>query len=223
MADKRIVLSNSQLARPFSIASWTKVRIALRLIMTNTGANISSASFWVGLSSGTTNLIMDATTDNWCGIVTATGASAAPVTMVYGTSPSRYKYSSNVMAAKRVGSTATSNSSTIDSADFMGLKADATLAHRSLLFVDITRGSPNYTINAALAYDYWSAGTGDATLADFLLQAETASPSHTNHVAGTAKTLAVDESTGAFNAVNIGWNKTSPTIEICDLAVVKLA
>lgn len=216
VVDKRIVLANSQFARPFSIASWTKLRIGLRLIMNNTGATITTPRLFVGLSAGSTNLIMDATTDNWCGVATqgswsyyAGGFPAAPVEY----------YGYNMRATKRVGSTLTDNTSSITGD--ASLPADATTADRTVIFVDITRGSPNYTFQVQ-KYRNVDAASVDVSLATFLAKVEEATPTISSHGAGTAKTLAVDESGGAFDHVNIGWDKASPTIEICDLAIVKL-
>lgn len=217
VVDKRIVLSNSQFARPFSISSWATLRIGIRWITNNTAATITTPRFYIGLSSGSTNLIMDATTDNWCGIATqgswsyyAGGFPAAPVEY----------FGYNMRATKRVGSTLTDNSSS--STPDASVPADATTADRTILFVDITKGSPNYTF-LVRKYRNVDAPSVDISAADFLTKMGEPTPTATSHGLGTAKTLAVDETTGVFNHVNIGWDQASPTIEICDLAVAKLS
>jgi len=213
VADKRIVLANSQFARPFNIGTWTTLRIGLRLIMNNTAATITTPRFYVGLSSGSANLVMDASTDNWCGV-------ASQGSWSYFAGPPKEYYNYNMRATKRVGSTLTDNSSSIT--PDASLPADATTADRTLLFVDITKGSPDYTF-LVRKYRIVDAASVDVPLADFLTKVEEPTPTYTSHGVGTAKTLAVDESGGVFNHVNIGWDKSSPTIEICDLAIVKLA
>lgn len=222
MDDKRIVLMNSQFGRAHGVGTWTKLRIGLRMIMNNTGANITGTPrFYVGLCSGTTNMIMDATTNNWCGVATASA------TWEYTAGPPKvYTGSGSVVlrAAKRVGSTYTENATQLNDQGAWAVQADATLANRFLHFIDITKGSPNYTFDAA----FMRTNTGtllDSSLATFLSQVVLDPPNaqggHT--AANTPLTLAVDESGGTFTHVNIGWNQATPTIEICDLAVVKLA
>lgn len=216
VVDKRIVLSNSQFSRPHGITTWTTLRIGLRMIMNNIGASLTGTPrFYVGLGSGTTNMIMDATTDNWCGIVSnATWTYAAGPPVRYSVNP--------VHGGKKVGTTLTLTASAVDPSDSVIFMADATTTNRFLYFVEITKGSPNYTLNLQ-SFRINPTTAGDATAADFLAQVVQSAPLFTNHQNGTARTLAVDESTGTFDHVCIGWDQVSPTIEICDLAVVKLA
>src|SRR5439155_18962959 len=66
--DKRIALSNSHFARPHGVASWSKIRIAFRCSMTDSGAALTgSPDFSIGLCAGTTNIYKDATTDHFAG------------------------------------------------------------------------------------------------------------------------------------------------------------
>lgn len=221
--DERIVLSNSQFARPFTIATWTTLRIALRLSMNNTGANIITPAFYVGISSGSTNLIMDATTTHWCGLKTN---GTWNYFLAAGGAPTQY-YGLNPRATKRVGSTTTDNATpTITTASC--IPANAAIAMRCLYFVDITRvgypGSGSYSFNTKLIYDSGASASNDVSVANFTDKADDVSPTQTSHLAGTAKTLTVDEGTnGVFNHVNCGWDQATPTIEISDLAVVKIA
>ena len=214
VADKRIVLSNSQFGRAHGIATWTQLRIGLRLIMGTTGANIVGPFFYVGLCSGTTNMIMDPTTDNWCGIRN-TGD------LLYDSNGPPNLYHANGRATKRVGSTITDNATCIGNMSICNNAIAAVISGHTAMFVDITKGSPNYTFN--IFSKTVNANPVSITQADFLGQLAVATPSLTQHASGTAKTLAVDESTGAFTHINIGWDQAAPTIEICDLAVVRLA
>jgi len=216
--DKRIILSNGTFARLHGVASWTKLRVAVRWSMTDFGANLGSTpELSVGLCSGTTNIYKDATTTHFLGM------QAFGATWTRATSPVNACYTtgaSSIRPMKRVGTTTTTGTS---GGNGFNLTADPTgsSTHRVMTFIDITAGSPNYTIGGFL----WDFGTSvDVTESDFLAQAELASPSFTGHVAATNATIAANEGTdGALNAVNIYWDRTTPQIEISDIAVARLS
>lgn len=219
--DKRILLSNSQFARPFSMPGWTKLRVAMRLNMRNTGADLPAGFLYVGICSGSSNRVMDSTTNNWVGVKSNL---ATPWTF-FGGSPIEY-YGPAFRATKRVGSTTTDNATAVTNGIKFAMLADSSLEKRCFFFVDISKDTPGpgtYTINVPL---YFSSDFGSATdpsAADFVTQSEAASPAFTNHIAGTARTLAADESAGTFDHVNIGWDQVAPIIEISDLRVWQLS
>lgn len=220
--DNRVVLSNSQFARPFNIPTWTTLRIALRLNMNNTASDLANAFFYVGLSSGSANKIMDATTTNWIGV--KSNQASLPWTY-YGGSPVEY-YGPSFRSTKRVNTTTTDNATAITTGIKFALPADASLAKRVLMFVDISKDTPGagtYTINIPLYFSSDAASVVDASVADFITQSEASTPAFANHIAGTSRTLAADESAGAFNHINIGWDQTTPTIEICDHKIFQIA
>jgi len=213
--DKRIVLSNSNFARPFSVASgWTQLRIAMRLIMRNTGANLTSTPrFFAGLCSGSTNLPLDATTTHFVGI------RFTSATWTYQVGPPVRYASLTANVAKKVNTTWTEGNQIFITTNHM--MADATTTNRQFLFVDITKGSPNFTVTT---FHRNNVTAGDLTVAEFLLAAPLAPPTVVNHTAGTGQTTAVNEGTdGTLDHVCVGWDRSTPEIEICDLAVVKLA
>lgn len=216
--DKRVSLANSNFARPFTIASgWTTLRIALRMIANNNGANITGTPrFYVGLCSGSSNIIMDATTTHWAGAI----QNAATLTYAAGP-PARYT-GTVVRPAKRVAAVLTVGGSDIHSAGTAGYHCDPTQAQRFLFFCDITVGSPNYTFNVYTLIS--PTVSGDITLTQFNDLCQLTLPVVGNHGFGSARTLAVDPGAdGALNHVNIGWDRSVPTLEICDIALVKLA
>ena len=216
VVDNRISLSNSRFARLHSVSSaWTKVRIALRAIMTNTGASITgSPDFFVGLSSGTTAIYGDASATHAVGIHTNAATWTYSASNYYSSSGAGVRPRKQVLTTFTNGSALTTG--------ILVLYPDATVAQRWLYFVDITKGSPNYT------FDLYSNGgptSGDISSATFLAAAQSAAPSVAGHTfSGSPQTLAVNEGTdGTLDAVNLAWNVISPTIEICEIAVVRLA
>jgi len=215
--DKRIRLTNSNAARLWSAdvgTSWSKIRIGCRIGIEDTGAGLTSTPrFAFGICSGTSNIYMDATTTHWCGILT----NAA--TWSRFTGPTFYQIAAGgLVVAKRIGSTLTTGSGIGDYSNWH----DCAAATRKALFLDITKGSPNFTFN--LFYEHGAFSSVDVSLATLLAQLPLSSPAITDHESSSNVTLAIDEATnGYFNAVNFAWDRTSPAIEISDMAVVKLA
>lgn len=215
VVDKRIQHVNSNWARPWPLSigtSWTKIRVGVRAIMDNTGANLSSTPrFAVGVCSGDTNLLFDATTTHFL------GWQQSAATMIYAAGPP-ISYSFDAYPLKRVGVT-TTTAANIAVGAF--INADPTTANRAMYFCDITKGAPNYTIGF---FGRNVSGAGDVTEADFLAQVALAVPAFAQHGAGVAQPIAVDEGVdGTFDHVLVGWDRTTPVLEICDVAIVRLS
>lgn len=217
--DVRDQLSNSNSARLWSAdigTTWNQIRVGCRISMTDGGVELSGTPrFAFGICSGTSNIFQDATTTHWLGML-----SNDPIwSRVAG--PPAYHQMQNVVAsvasAKRIGSTTTVGTA-FNNSPFV---FDATTANRGVIFLDITKGSPNFTLNA---FFRWTGTASDVSVADYLDQLVVASPTITNHQATTSPTIAIDEAAnGFFNAVNFAWDKTAPVIEISDIAVVKFS
>lgn len=220
VADPRIVLSNSNWARKWAASvgtSWSHLRLGIRISMQDFGANLTSQPrFAFGMSSGTTNLYQDATTTHWLGALSQASS------WVRSTGPVKYDLNDGVTnpfyLSKRVGSTLTQGAFITGGDCYL---VDASVGTRSCLFLDVTKGSPNFTCNVLQPN---SSSPSDVSLNDFLTQIALSTPSLSGHTSGSGVTLAVDEATnGYFDSMNIAWDRTSPGIEISDMAVVKLA
>jgi hypothetical protein len=212
VVDKRIVLSNGQFARKLSIGSnWTRLRLGIRFGMTDLGvAPTGTPRFAAGFCSGLSNLFGDATTDNWVGIISNTATWAYAAADHYG--------SVVFGAAKRVGSTLTVGSNAAGSVS-IGAVSASTGVQRALFFVDITKGSPNYTVQA-----FTAGGTPpDSTIAQFLAQLESSTPSLSGYTWNTSTTIAADESTGGFDSINVSWDRSSFNAEISDVGVCRFS
>jgi hypothetical protein len=225
IVDNRIRLTNSNFARLWSTdigTSWTTIRIGCRISIEDSGAaTTGTARFAFGVCSGTSNIYMDATTTHWLGALTNTAdwtRTAGPPARV---DMSGYTGGGGVCdfcPAKRITSTLTVGAIF---ATAQGIVYDCTTENRTAFFLDITKGSPNFTLSV---FHRNTATASDVTLTAYLAQVVLGSPALTNHATMTSATIAIDEgANGSFNAVNVAWDRTSPAIEISDLAVVKLA
>lgn len=216
--DKRIVLSNSQFARelPFG-TTWNKIRVGVRFHMRNTGADlVSTPNFALGVCSGQTNLYGDATTTHFVG-TRSTSASW------FFSGGNKYLVSNGtILPHKRVGSTGTSGSAFFPATAWgIGAQAATAGADRSLFFVDILKGSPNFTLQC-FGWQNTGAAPVDVSLTNFLLQMELATPNQANHTFSATQTLAVDEGVdGSLDNFMMSWDRTSPEIEVSDIAVTR--
>jgi hypothetical protein len=219
--DERVVLQNSNYARKWTAllgTTWTKIRIACRATIVDSGANAGSTPiFAIGICSGTTQIFQDATCHHWLGVVsqltTWTRNAGPPVFYVPG-GASYYN------AGKKVASGALSGLNVIT--NFASTLFDSTTANRSVFCIDITKGSPNFTITTAAARN--NNTPGDIDLPTYQAQIETASPSFANHTNYAGVTVAIDEvANGYFDSVAFAWDHTTPAIELSDITIVRLA
>jgi hypothetical protein len=221
VVDVRAALSNSTCARPWSTQigiSWTKIRIALRVAMEDSGASLTGTPrLFLGACSGTSN-----PWDNGSGTTThAVGAISTPATWTRVTGPPVVYGGLNIQACKRVGTTQTIGGSDLNAAAGTFFGADPANGQRYLFFLDITKGSPNFTLQL---FSKNSNGTADVSKETFESQAEILACSLTAHAFGSSQSLAVDEATnGNLNGVNFGWDRTTPKFEICDCLVVRFS
>jgi hypothetical protein len=210
--EKIVRMSNARFARlPSALVftSWNTIRVALRVRMSDSGANLTGTPVLAfGLCAGTSNIIGDATTTHFVG-VQSVGA-----TWTRATAPTRYTLA-DIRPTKKVNTTTTSGASTILNSSIFHT------AFFKLYFVDITKGSPNYTFQM---FGPTAASSVDATASDFLTHSVALSPALANHAQGTSRTLAVDEGAdGTLSAACVFWNQVASIFEIADWSVIKLA
>ena len=212
--DMRMALSNSNPRRALSIGSnWTKIRIGVRMCINGTASITGSPRFVMGVCSGTSN-----PWNNGSAITTHfVGASSS--TASWNLSSGVYFVNTGSIdwrPTKRVGTAETfgSNISLL-------IVPAVSISKRWMYFLDITKGSPNFTLSG---FSPNGTGAADASYADFLATVAVEVPSVGSYVFGTSRTLAVDETAdGSLDSVCIAWNRTAPTIEVSDLAIVRFA
>lgn len=222
---KRIDLSNCQmLRRPVYLNNWTSMRIGLQLCFPSAATIVGSPKLYMGIGSGLTNGIGDATTTNWVGIFTNTATWTRTLS-----GAQAYAGGIEIRLAKRVGSTFTQHATGgMTTNSFFSLDA----AFRAVLLLDITKGSPNYSFTLG----HTSSNSGiigiDNTVANMdaymglpLGMAGIGSVVNPNYVAigGTNPTLAMSEAAGNLDCVQIYWDKTATPCEIEGVYHRKLA
>lgn len=182
--------------------------------MRDSGANLTGTPrFVMGVGSGQTNIYGDTSTDNFAGIRTNAGTWTRAAT--------NYSAAVNSYApTKKVGSTITDGTVLNTSMQITNGAAAAT-ADRQVFFVDINKGSPNYT------FDIFRLPSGgainDISRTTFLEQMEIAAPAITGYTTVTTAAFAVDEVGGSFDNISFFWDRTTPEMEICDIAITRLA
>lgn len=208
--DLRTRMTNARFARvpiPSIFTGWTTLRVACYLLPNSSGANITGTPrFGVGLCAGSTNILGDTTTDHFAGAL-STGA-----TWTFAAAPARYAMGT-VQPSTRIGTTIVS-----------GTTLASPILHTTalgLFFVDITVGSPNYSLRL---FACTNNAAPTPTLADFLAQSVAGTPAFTGHVFAAAQTVAVDEATnGTFDHACVWWNQTNPTMDIAAWRVYRVA
>lgn len=183
---------------------WTRLRVGVRIKPSDSGANLTGTPrFGLGLCAGSSNILGDATPDHFVGIITN------DATWTRSTSQTRYTVNP-VDIAKNVDGVLTTGSS-------ISTTLVLTTGFWKLLLVDITKGSPNFTVNMVLFPNANS--TTDASEANFLAKMMDDVPAFTNHTAGSAQTIAVNEGTdGTLDHVNFWWDNAT-AMNLADIAV----
>jgi hypothetical protein len=221
--DAAVQLNNSTLTRLMSFGSdWNSVRIAMRWnFVGDTGGNLSGTpKFVTGVCSGTTNPWNNgaATTTNFVGCSSMV-ASCLRDTVIY-----RWASGNDFMPITRIGTTEATGSGNVN---FNQVQYNRILTKRQIWFLDITKGTPLYTVRLYSCFDGITDGGLDVTKSQFLeyagLPTGTTPISTARYQWGTERTIAASEESGSLNAINVAWDRTLPTINIYDLAAVRLS
>jgi hypothetical protein len=220
--DVCLQLGNEEFLGTLSFGSaWTHIRIGLLWQITGTSNIVAGNLFSLGMCSGNANGFASATTTNWIGV-----RQLPTVGSVYYATPQPYYYWSDaIFASKKVGSTITNDTSGTSICDntYQCVPATAGTARRGLIALDITKGSPNYTVGMSATYNVSSAGT-DFTVSNLLAAMLPAFGSIVGCSVGNgAKTIAFDETAGVLDTVNFYSNMAANPVNISTIAVQKLA
>ncbi len=213
-----MTLANEEFVRPLSISNnWTKLRLGIMCAVTPDGTNnFLTTTFALGICSGQANPFGSNNTTNW------TGVEIFPASTVNYTANSGNPYYAGASLAamgKRVGNT---NTTSQPGGVFQVGTNTGSVQRRSVLYIDITKGSPNYTIAA------FTQGTSnmavDYTFANFLDGMEQTSTPSLNGVAWTAlnsATFANSEVAGIYDTFDLFWSKSQFPMEIYAMAVYR--
>lgn len=220
--DAAVQLTNSTLARTISFGNdWNSIRIAMRWnFVGDSGGNITGTpKFVTGVCSGTTNPWNNgaATTTNFVGC-SSRATEVLRDTIIY-----RWASSPEFMPITRIGTTEATGSGIVN---YNQVQYNRNLTKRQIWFLDITKGTPLYTVRLYSCFDAVTGGGLDVTKLQFLQYAAVptgTTPLNTSYFQwGTARTIIASEDSGSLDSVNVAWDRSLPTINIYDLAVVRL-
>ncbi len=205
--DKAIELGNEDFVRKMSIGSnWRWLRIGLRLAMADTGANITNASFVVGVNQGTDYSFRSSSCIDFVGF-------SWPWNFDAGTANRTATYYEAVYfdSIRKVGSTITTvrcvNASTL-------AISNAPSSTRSTFMLDIITGVTNWGVSL-----WVPTAIADVSWDTFMNQVQRESPPSLSHV---DMVLVAHGSSHALDSICLRWAKTSPALfYISDICAVR--
>lgn len=226
--EKRCIITETDFARLIAIGnSWDKVRLVARIAFSDAGADLSGdPEFWFGVmhnpSDEMDNGPMFDFTSHFVGVKTKAVAWSRL------TSPTRYHVPPDdaLLAVKRVLDT--NVEANLTPSQHLGIYFSAAPATmRWPLFIEIVKGSPNFTVqavwpaeNSALVFDLTSAQMHSVLQEPSMTDVGVAltNLSGMTYLVSTAIGLAVDEGTdGALNAVCISLQTNLVSLYISDI------
>lgn len=204
------------LADLFDGGSWTTIRVALFLNVEDSGADITGTPSWfVGLCSGTTNIPGDATPTNAIGI----RQNSATIARNTSAGNQRY-YFFNVVASKIVAGTTTDGGSFTANAQ-MRLTTNTNGGDGTPWFIDITKGSPNFSLTAFVPNQITN--TPVMTYAQYRTQSISTTPAWTNVAYSGPQALAFSEGGGTLDSAFVWWSPSVPAMRILEWRVIRIA
>lgn len=218
-SDQYVGMSTAQWARLVAIPTgWTSLRLGVRWRMQDNGSGLTLfPRLAMGLCSGTTNILGDATTTHFAGIISNSSDWA------YWTGSAAVYYGFSYSPYKKVVSTATTGA--LYSSDCrIPYNLSPTNRFIYLHYLEITKGSPNYSFRVfTMIGNNPPTDYTEAQFYSLLTQPGADTLSLSNYAYTTTNTLAVDEATdGTFNAVNFYWDR-GVVVEIHDWGIAQLA
>ncbi len=226
--DKYLTLAGEEYLRKLTIGNtWNVLRIGVMVAITPDGTNnLTSPKLLVGVCSANATFANTAgytaaSTTNYIGAdFYARGDTGAAVTATYnagGGNPYFYAsdgtYGVPTATRRRVAAVETVSVIGGNSQRRIAVAGTATVVRRTAMYVDITKGSPNYTVDTWGAIDI--SGT-DYSYTHFQLGFETTTPVLNgvtfSKQAGTA--IACSEVAGIFDTISVHWNRSSFPMEV---------
>jgi hypothetical protein len=228
--ENRLQISGGQYGRTMLFGDfWNRIQIGIMFRIN--GVATFTGDGYVGLCSGTTNMVASATTDNFVGIRWSTQAGGWVFSN--GTRVDKYTQATSTRFSTRRAVTTTDQGGGVGSD---GRVFSATEGYRSMLFLEIAR--PVFANDAtSVTYDLGMRSTSNANVEfsfskrsfiDTMLDtavtnlATMATGAITLGAGPVVNSFAFDQSTGKLDTLNISWPNTSELIEITALAVRKV-
>jgi hypothetical protein len=185
---------------------WQKIRIGMRMTIRDIDSNYRvGVGIAVGVCQGTDFPYSSLNTTDYIGVSTPN-----PLTDYWARTGGAQPYiqTSGHLIVKKIGSAITTTAMAV-SGKFFGLGI------RNILFVDITKGSPNYTLGLGTPTNYT---TDAASRSEYMSVLENeASPPNMNLIS----TASPYTGNGLLDSVCIHWVRSVPVFEFSDLTVIR--
>lgn len=229
VSDMVAAISGSSFRRELGFGTaWTRLRVGVRMSFKCQQANFFeygtgiTPRFGIGLSQGSTSVFRRATAGHWFGAIT-TGA-VWTVNPAGSPGAGAFNFSFGTMApAKKVGSTLTAGTNFAQSVAVGGGYQDfpTIFTNQVYIFVDITKGSPNYSFRVFTIANPANGGNQDR--ATWLSQMQLSTPTQINYSFQAAQTVAVDEGAdGVADSINI-FNELPIEAQLWDIGLVRFS
>jgi hypothetical protein len=212
--DRRLQLGAEDFFRTLSFGTnWTKIRIGVRMSMNDAYGNVL-ANLSVGVSQGSAACLNSPSIIDAIGLTHGgnIGEYSNNFTRSLNTTPC-YRPGVSSAAFNKKGAI---NTITAGGGYTLNLSGAPAIAQTPWL-VDIAKGTPSYTITV------WTLGAvtiSNVTRATYLLQLE--NESTPVNMSSSATTMTYSGS-ALFDTVFIHWSKSTPTVELSDVSVVRFA
>jgi hypothetical protein len=227
VADKYLTLPNEEFVRTLAIGTdWNKIRLGVLLAVTPDGTNnLGGVALMLGVCSGKTNPYGAASTTNFVGAALHTSNPGGTTgTLNYGAgSGNPYFSSGGSWPATRVGAGLVAGTGAAVS--FILTSNVGSTQRRSPLYVDIQKGTPNYTITRWVPdLSQGPFQSGDCSPANFLTSLEVPTPTWQNiNLTSSSAALAASETPGALDTFDLFWNKAAFPLEVYAIAAYRMA
>jgi len=210
--EKRLSLNAEQIGRSISIGSqWQKIRIGVRWSCTLTTNYVSSPALYLGMCSGTTNMIGDTTPQHFVGWHMKPDSTVSASNTNYISIPGG---TSNSMLVN-VGGVKTVAGFNVNPLNVGRVSRGGA----AIMVLEITKGSPNFLLSN------WSSSGYLSTPSDFLtVMQAVAVPTSIMSARISGEAMAVDEATnGYLDTINFAWQGVQGDFELSDIAYTRLA
>lgn len=214
--DRYLELDNAEWVRELTIGnSWTKIRLAILASIVPSGTGDIVPKFVLGMCSGSSNPFGAATTTNFVG-----AGFVHNLTLTYGAGSGNPSF----VSANSTGFISRVNTTVNYGGGLSGnfFTTTGTLARRTPLIVDITKGSPNYTIKT---YTPATVDT-DVSYAEFVSAVEAASdPTAVGSLGmqSVSNPMAASESPGNLDHVDLFWSLAATPLRVYAILAKKLS
>lgn len=230
--DRYLSLAGEEYLRKLSIGNnWSVLRIGAMWAVTPDGTNnLATCALQLGVCTADATFantagFSAASTTNYIGeLLSDSGGAGSPGTLTYTANSGNPYFTSTFAGAIRRVATTTTNNVPASTSHIIPSNTGST-QRRGLMYIDITKGSPNYTTKPYFTTAA-QGGSRDFSYAHFLSGLETSGTPVCDAVTlttATAATIACSESAGNFDTVSVWWNRASFPLHLYALAVRRVS